>query len=78
MRMLPSALKRAGIDTADIGHVVRHAVAVIEQADGMSILLGADPSGRFLEVGVVDMDGDDPRIIHAMPMRPKFLRYLRR
>jgi hypothetical protein len=30
-----------------------------------------------VEVGVLDLDGDDPVVIHAMPLRQKFYRFLR-
>ena len=30
------------------------------------------PDGAFLEIGVLDLDGEDPVVIHAMLLRPKF------
>jgi len=39
------------------------------------LVIGADSAGRLLEVVVLDPD-DDPVAIHAMPLRPKFYRYL--
>jgi hypothetical protein len=32
--------------------------------------------GPAHEHGVVGIDGDDPVVIHAMPLRPKFYRFL--
>ena len=40
------------------------------------MLLGPASDGALLEVGVLDLDGNDPVIIHAMPLRPKFYRFL--
>ena len=36
----------------------------------------AHPDGALLEVGVLDLDGGDPVVIHAMPLRQKFRRFL--
>ncbi len=37
------------------------------------MFMGADPSGRMLEVGIA-RTGEAPRIIHAMKARPNYLR----
>jgi hypothetical protein len=34
--------------------------------------------GAPLELGVLGFDSDDPVIIHALPLRAKFYRFLRR
>lgn len=34
------------------------------------------PDGAFLEIGVLDLDGEDPVVIHAMLLRPKFRWFL--
>jgi hypothetical protein len=34
------------------------------------MLIGPARDGQLLEVGVLDFEGDDPVIIHAMPVRP--------
>lgn len=36
------------------------------------MLIGADTTGRMLEIGVAESDGID-FIVHAMPARAKFL-----
>jgi hypothetical protein len=42
------------------------------------LVIRADRSGRLLEIVVLDDDADEePVVIHAMPLRPKFHRYLR-
>ena len=34
----------------------------------------AEPARK--QVGVLGLDGDDPVVIHAMPLRPKFYGFL--
>ncbi len=40
------------------------------------LVIGAGNAAELLEIVVADVEGDDPRVIHAMPLRPKFHRYL--
>lgn len=44
--------------------------------DDLTMLIGAATDGALLEIGVLDIDGDDPVAIHAMPLRQKFYRFL--
>ena len=44
----------------------------------MTMILEPDRTGRLLEVGVLDIDDDDPVLIHGMVMRRKFERFLRK
>lgn len=44
--------------------------------DDLTMPIGPASDGALLEIGVVDIDGDDPVIIHAMALRPKFYRFL--
>jgi hypothetical protein len=57
----------------DMLHAYRNAVRVIEQADGMTMYIGAArPGAPMLEIGVIvwyEMDA----IVHAMIARPKYL-----
>ena len=64
--------RRHGIADDDILHAVRNAIRALHM-DDKSMLIGADRSGRLLEVGVLD-DTEVCRIIHAMPARAKHLR----
>lgn len=75
MRITASARKHGIADDAML-HAVRMAVKRLREDDGVDVFLGADQAGTMLEVGVVDFDGDDPRVIHAMRMRGKYERYL--
>lgn len=44
--------------------------------DDLTMLIGPASNGSLLEIGVLDIDGDDPVVIHAMSLRPKFYRFL--
>lgn len=68
--------RKHGIEDGDILHAWRNAIRRLVMDEGFTMLIGPDTAGRMLEIGVLDADGDDPVIIHAMPVRPKFLRNL--
>lgn len=55
---------------------VRHALRVVDLGDGLALYISADQSGTPLEVGVVGVETEHPRIVHAMNLRPKFYDYL--
>ena len=69
--------RKHGVDDADIGHAVDHAMAVGEQDDGKVLYLGPDRSGRMLEVVSVRRDDETEIVIHAMVMRLGYERLLR-
>lgn len=71
--VLASARKHGVGDEAML-HAYRNPIRVFA-VDDMTMLIGADPAGRFLEVGVVAGDGTE-FIVHAMPARTRFLRDL--
>lgn len=52
-------------------HAVRNAMKGFD-VDEVRMFIGPDRHGALLEVGVLDFDGDDPAIIHAMALRPEF------
>ena len=65
-----------GVNDADIEHAVRNALRWVVMDDDLTMLIGPATDGALLEVGVLDIDGDDPVVIHAMALRPKFYRFL--
>lgn len=77
MRIGEPARKRAILDL-DMLHAVRNAVRRIAMDEDLTMLIGPAPDGALLELGVLALEGDDPVIIHAMPLRPKFRRFLGR
>lgn len=72
MRIAGPARKHR-VPDGDIEHAVRHAIRQIDD-DDLTILIGPARDGALLEIGVLDLECDDPVVIHAMPARPKFLR----
>ena len=69
--------RRHGVRDADIWHAVRTATRKIDMDDDLTMLIGAASDGTLLEVGVLDLHGDDPVVIHAMRLRPKFYQFIR-
>lgn len=44
--------------------------------DDLTMLIGPATDGALLEIGVLDIEGDDPVVIHTQPLRPKFHGFL--
>jgi hypothetical protein len=68
--------RKHGVLDSDIWHAVRNAMRRILLDDDLTILIGPATDGALLEVGILDIDGDDPVVIHAQSLRPKFHRFL--
>ncbi|MEA2370729.1 MAG: hypothetical protein QOH12_1123 [Solirubrobacteraceae bacterium] len=68
--------RKHGISDADILHAVRAAMRRIVLDEELTMLIGAARDGSLLEVGVLGIDGDDPVVVHAMALRPKFHTFL--
>ncbi len=66
--------RKHGVADEDIEHAVRNAIRVFGQGD-RDLYIGADRTGRLLEVVVLNDDGQ-PIAIHAMTLRPKFYEHL--
>lgn len=77
MEIADSARKH-GIADADIHHALTLPIRHILQDDNPHrvLTIGADRDGRLLEIVTLDPDTDDALVIHAMPLRRKFYRYL--
>ena len=82
IRWARSATKHR-VSRARSEHAVRNAVAIIDQPtpqgsphrDDRDVFLGPDPDNTMLEViGIETASG--LLVIHAMPIRPKYLDYL--
>ena len=59
-----------------IWHATRTAVSRVAMDEDLTMLFGPASDGALLEIGVLDIEGDDPVIIHAMALRSKFYRFL--
>ena len=66
-----------GWANADIWHAVRAAIRKIDMDDDLTMLIGPARDGTPLEIGVLDLNGEDPVVIHAMRLRPKFYPLIR-
>lgn len=75
MEIADSAHKH-GVSDEDMLHAARHPVARLSQDERRVLIIGPDFAGRLLEVVILDLDSDRPRLIHADALRPKFYRYL--
>jgi len=74
---IADSARKHGVRDADIAHAVRNPLRVVTGED-RDLVIGADRSGRLLEVVVLDDDPDEePVVIHAMALRAKFYDYLR-
>ncbi|HEY7961276.1 MAG TPA: hypothetical protein VID29_05070 [Solirubrobacteraceae bacterium] len=68
--------RKHGVADTDIWHAVRNTMRRAVLDDDLTMLIGPASDGALLEVGVLDIDGDDPVVIHAQPLRPKFYEFL--
>lgn len=68
--------RKHGVADADIWHAVRNTMRRVLMDDELVMLIGPASDGGLLEIGVLDIEGDDPVVIHAQPLRPKFQRFL--
>ena len=74
---IADSARKHGVRDEDIEHAVRRPLRVVP-GEGRDLVIGADRSGLLLEVVILDDDPDEePVVIHAMPLRPKFHYYLR-
>ena len=67
---------RHGVAEPDALHAMRNAMRRIVMDENLTMLIGPALDGHLMEIGVLDLDGDDPVVIHAMPLRAKFRRFL--
>jgi hypothetical protein len=67
---------RHGVAEADMLHAFRNPLRIRDLDEELTLYIGADRDGALLEVVAADLDGDDPRIIHAMGLRPRYYGFL--
>jgi N-acetylmuramic acid 6-phosphate (MurNAc-6-P) etherase len=66
--------RKHGVPDSDIEYAVCNVIRILNQGD-RDLYIGADTTGRLLEVVVLDDDGE-PVAIHAVPLRSKFYQQL--
>ena len=64
------------MDDDGIRHAVRNATRKTEMDEDLTMLTGPARDGRPLETGVPGLGSDDPVVIHAMRLRPKFYPFI--
>ncbi len=57
-------------------HAMSNAVRRVVMDEEFTMLIGPAADGTPLEIGILDIEGDDPVVIHAMALRPKFYQFL--
>jgi len=73
MRIGESA-RRHQVADEDMLHALRNHIRKFD-TDDVTMFIGPARNGALLEIGVLDFDAD-PVIIHAMPLRLSFHRFL--
>lgn len=69
--------RKHGIADADIVHSVRMQLRAVRLDADRAFLIGADRTGRLLELVLLDATEAEPAcVIHAMELRPKFYKFL--
>jgi hypothetical protein len=68
--------RKHGVPDSDVWHSIRNATHKINMDEDLTMLIGPARDGTPLEIGVLGLDSADPVVIHAMPLRPKFYRFL--
>lgn len=68
--------RKHGITDPDIWHALRYVIRRVAMNEDLTMLIGPATGATLLEIGVLGLDGEDPVVIHAMALRPKFLRLL--
>jgi hypothetical protein len=71
--IVTSSASRHSVSEIDAIHAYRNAIVRWTFDEEFEMVVGADTSGRMLEVGLVRRDGA-LLLIHAMPARAKYLR----
>jgi hypothetical protein len=70
--VIVASARKHGVADDDMFHAYRNPIRVFE-LDDLTMLIGADESGRMLEIGIAAAERIE-FIVHAMPAREKFLR----
>jgi len=68
--------RKHGVTEEDMRHAVRNGMRRIDLGEDLTMLIGPAVDGTLLEIGVLDIEGEDPVVIHAMELSPKFYRFL--
>lgn len=68
--------RKHGVADTEIWHAIRNAMRRVVMDEQLTMLIRPASDGAIMEIGVLAIDGDDPVVVHAMALRPKFHRFL--
>lgn len=71
--VIATSARRHGVSDKDMLHAYRNPIRVFELDDGLTMIVGANHAAVLFELGVV-ASVQSAVIVHAMRVRPKFLR----
>lgn len=71
-----SSARKHGVADEDIEHAMDNAMSIDDQDDDTRLYLGPARNAELLEVVTLIRDDGSELVIHAMKMRPKYLRLL--
>jgi hypothetical protein len=77
LEIYDSAFKH-GVAKADLKHVLKHPVRVMDQDDGSLLYLGAATNGELMEVVTYPRPDGSQLVVHAMKMRASYANLLPR
>lgn len=71
------AARKHGIADADMLHALRVQFRALRQNGNRELIIGADRTGRLLEIVILDAtEQEPPCVIHAMELRKRFYEFL--
>lgn len=69
--------RRHDIADEDILHATRIQFCSLPSTDDdVTMFVGISRNADLLEIGILDMDSDEPIVIHAMRLRKSFYKFL--
>jgi hypothetical protein len=73
---IDSSARKHGAADEDIKHAVDNAMSIDDQDDDTRLYIGPARNADLLEVVTIIRDDGSELVIHAMKMRPKYVRLL--
>lgn len=71
------AARKHGVADVDMLHAIRMQFRAIRQSSDRELIIGADPTGRLLEIVILDAtEHEPPCVIHAMELRKTYYMFL--
>ena len=73
---IAASARKHGVPDEEMRQAFRNRIREVALDVDLTLGIGADSSGRLLEVIVIDLNSDEPCIIHADKLGAKFMPYL--